>query len=175
MKTNYFIRTGAAMLLAALCFAHTACSECDCDRPKEPAPQVEPPEGYGSQQAIAGFKKYFYENGEVYANRLVTYAPTEWSLATEEAQKPLDIFKSITGIPVVMQDKYASVYLSKDGKCRIRIAGTANADAKAIFATMTVEIAECPEIETMHIVAPGYFYGDTSDEMELGVPVIYAK
>ncbi len=106
MKTNYFIRTGAAMLLAALCFALTACSDCDCDRPKEPTPQVEPPEGYGSQQAIAG---------------------------------------------------------------------TANADAKAIFATMTVEIAECPEIETMHIVAPGYFDGDTSDEMELGVPVIYAK
>lgn len=133
------------------------------------------PQGVSSEQAIARFKDYFYQDGKVYANRLNTYQPSEWSLATDDARKPLDVFMEITGVPVTLKSQYEYSYRSSDGKCNISIKGSAEADAKAIFATFHVSISECNDIETMHFVTIDHFKGDNSDDIVTGVPVIYAK
>ena len=128
-----------------------------------------------SDQVIARFKDYFYQDGKVHANRLSSFQPSEWALATDDARKPLDIFTHITGISAPMKDRYEYSYRSTDGRCNISIQGSAEADTEAMFATINVYIPEYKEIETMHIVTIDYFKGDNSDDIVTGVPVIYAK
>lgn len=128
-----------------------------------------------SDQVIARFKDYFYLDGRVHANRLSSFQPSEWALATDDARKPLDIFTKITGVPVSMKSQYEYSYRSTDGRCNISIQGSAEADTEAMFATINVYIPEYKEIETMHIATIDYFKGDNSDDIVTGVPVIYAK
>lgn len=144
------------------------CASCSKDEP-------EIPQGVSSQQAIARFKAYFYQDGKVHANRLNSFQDSEWALATDDARKPLDIFMEITGVPVPMKSQYEYSYQSSDGKCNINIKGSAVADTEAVFATINVYIPEYKDIETMHIVTIDYFKGDNSDDIVTGVPVIYAK
>ena len=127
-----------------------------------------------SEQVIARFKAYFYQDGKVYANQLGSFQPSEWALATDDARKPLDIFTEITGVPVSMKSQYEYSYQSSDGKCNINIRGSAKADTEAVFATFHVSISENKDIETMHIVTIDYFKGDNSDDIVTEVPVIYA-
>lgn len=128
-----------------------------------------------SDQVIARFKAYFYQDGKVHANRLNSFQSSEWALATDEAQKPLDIFTHITGMSAPMKSQYEYSYRSTDGRCNISIQGSAELGTDAVFATLNMNIPECEDIKTMHIVAIDYFKGDNSDDIVTGVPVIYAK
>lgn len=130
---------------------------------------------WSTDQVIARFKDYFYQDGIVRANRLNSFQDSEWALATDEAQKPLEIFTEITGLSVSMKSQYEYSYRSTDGRCNISMKGSADADAEAVFATFNVYIPEYNDIETMHIVTIDYFKGDNSDDIITGVPVIYAK
>lgn len=137
--------------------------------------EIETPEVVSSEQAITKLKSYFYRDGEVFANHLARFKPTEWGLVINEAQKPLEAFTDITGLPAPFKENYNYSYRSPDGKCSISITGSKNVNPDGIFATLKVNIPECPEINTIYFTTVDFFYEFNSNGLDAGVPVIYLR
>ena len=133
-------------------------------------------EGVSSEQAIAKFRSLFYKDGEVHANHLNRFESTEWSIVVMSPGKPLSAFTDITGIAAPLKEKYEYKYMSSDGKCSIRIKGRLNAAADAIYATMYVQIEDCPEITMVHFTTEDFLKEANEDYVGTeppGVPVIW--
>ncbi len=160
MKTKTNIRPILFFLALAMAF----CTSCSDDDGKTT------PAGVTSQQAIAKFKSYFYKDGEANASRLPYFDDTEWAVATENNARATEIFTDITGIEAPLTAKYEYTYASADGKCRIRLAGGAEPNAGAVYATFYIQIPECPEFDKLYITTLDYFKG-TNDGVNEGTTV----
>lgn len=119
------------------------------------------------------FKSYFYEEISVRINHLTDFKDTEWAVAVTDGKCPLEVFRNIRGIEVVLADTYSYIYRSPDGKSSISIMGNKKAGDNALYADMKVKLPGCPEIETIHIVTEEYFNGCDSESGD--VPVIFLE
>lgn len=142
-------------------------ASCSSDDEKTPAQEVM------SQQVVARFKSYFYQDGAVCAVKLDGYADTEWAVAIEDGKSACEIFTSITGMAAPLSTLYEYAYTSSDGECRIRLAGRAQPDAEALYATFYIQIPGCPEISKIHLGSADYFKGTNSGGE--GYPVLSPK
>lgn len=129
------------------------------------------PTGVSSEQVVARFKSYFYEeNGQVRANKLPSFLEKEWAVATEKNYRPCEVFSDITGVEAPLAGKYDFTYRTSDGKCTLRLVGTDHPKEDAVYAILYVEIEDCPDIGKIYIVATEYFMNDNVSMS--GVPVI---
>lgn len=129
------------------------------------------PTGISSEQVVARFKSYFYEeNGQVRANKLPSFSVKEWAVATEKNYRPCEVFSDITGVEAPLAGKYDFTYRTSDGKCTLRLVGTDYPKEDAVYAVLYVEIEDCPDIGKIYIVATEYFMNDNVSMS--GVPVI---
>lgn len=131
--------------------------------------------GKSSDAVVARFRELFYKDGEVHANHLNRFEPTEWAIVVESPGKPLNAFADITGVTATLKEKYEYKYVSSDGKCSLRIKGQLNAGWDAIYATLYVWIEDCPEISMVHFTTEDFLKEANEDYVgtEPGVPVIW--
>lgn len=164
MKTKMKFNLPALLMLLAL----VCCASCSDDDEKTS------PTGVSGPEAIATFKSYFYKDGHVNASRLEDFSATEWAVATDNNARACEVFIDITGLEAPLTGAFDYTYASPDGKCRIRLAGSAESDADAVYATFYIQIPECPEITKIHVADPSYFEGTNAggDMATPGVPVI---
>lgn len=163
MKMKFNIQAILMLLVLTTVFC-TSCSDDD---------EKTSPSGATSQEAIAKFKSYFYKDGHVNASQLEDFSETEWAVATENNARACEVFIDITGLEAPLTGAFDYTYASSDGKCRIRLSGNAESDARAVYATFYIQIPECPEISKIHVADPSYFEGTNGEDMAMpGVPVI---
>lgn len=131
---------------------------------------------YTGKQVIYRFKIKMYNHlGQVNANHLESDPPTEWNLVATSPSEVLPFFTFLTGVPAPLTERYDYTYRSSDGKCTIRIVGTTEL-VNYKYATMYVQIDECPEITLLHLVDMKYLSqkknGKTADRITAyGIPV----
>lgn len=114
-------------------------------------------EAYKSgEEAIATFRCYFYNAEGVNAFKQDDFLETEWGVPIDQAEKACILFHRITGMNVKLTEKYNYSYQSTDGKCALRIEGQ-KTPVNAVYATIYVNIPECPDIHTVLLVTPEYF------------------
>lgn len=126
--------------------------------------------GVTSEQAVARFKSYFYKEGKINANKLENFSAKEWAVATDNSGRACEVFTDITGVEAPLTGNYEYSYSSADGKCIIRIVGTISPNKDAIYATLYIDMEDCPDFSKIYIVTKDYF--NDSNEGSGGVPVI---
>lgn len=166
---NLFKKSG--WIVCALAYLTFAAGLMSCSNDSDPLSPART-----SEQVIARFKSYLYlVDGQVNAQQLPAFESTEWAVATDSPQRPLEVFSDITGLPTPLKDPYEYSYVSSDKKCSIQIIGMSTPNAEGIYATMYIQIEECEEITQLHICTPQYFNTFEGDGMQNpenpGIPV----
>lgn len=157
------------MVYLAICLVITAFfASCSKEEP-------EISDGFSSGQVTALFRSFLYKDGKVYANHPERFESTEWAIVVKSSETPLNAFTSITGVAAPSKEEYEYGYVSSDGKCSIRIIGQLNAGEDAVYATMYIQIEDCPEITRIHFTTEDFLKGTNDDYVgtEPGVPVIW--
>jgi len=148
---NYELKNAGMKLISLACtvlvILFSACSSDD-----DPSPE---PYKTG-EEAVAAFRKDFYIQGEVNALKLDNFLETEWAIPIDQASKACTLFTRFTGMDAALNDNYNYSYQSVDKKCSIRIEGKKTAE-NAVYATMYINIPECPEIHKVILAKPEFF------------------
>lgn len=127
-------------------------SSCSSDDDQKPEPYKT------GEEAVATFRKYFYNQGNVNAIKLDDFLETEWAIPIDQAGKACELFTRLTGMEAALSDKYSYSYQSADGKCAIRIEGK-EIPEDAVYAVMYINIPECPDFSKVILAKPEYFEG----------------
>lgn len=108
--------------------------------------------GFSHEEVVASIKKNLYDSdGNVRANHLDEYGPTEWNLIATDPEDILDYWNDLTGMGVPVTDSFDYEYKSSDGKCSLGITGQLTPDPNHIYADICFNVPECPEITLLHI------------------------
>ncbi|GEM_PF-2307158 len=143
-------RVGVKLISLACMITVVLLSACSSDDDTAPEPYK------SGGEAVAAFRSYFYNTDGVNAFKRDNFLDTEWGVPIDQADKVCILFNRITGMDVKLTDKYNYSYQSTDGRCSLRIEGH-NIPVNAVYATMYVNIPECPDIHTVKLVTPEYF------------------
>lgn len=150
------LRKAGTKLISLICIMSVALfSSCSGDD--------DTPEPYKTgEEAVATFRENFYKGGKVNAIKLDNFLETEWAIPIDNPEKVATLFNRLTGMKVALTDSYNYSYQSVDKKCSIRVEGKKIAE-NAVYATMYINITECPEISKVILATPEYFKGTNSE------------
>lgn len=116
--------------------------------------------GFSHEEVVAFMKKGLYDSdGNVTANQLDEYGPTEWNLIAIDPEDALAYWNDLTGMDVPVTNSYEYEYKSSDGKCTISITGNLTPDPNHIYADICFNVPECPEITLLHIGTMEMMFG----------------
>lgn len=150
------------MCMAAIVVSTSSCASDDDN--KEPG-------GRPSAEVIRMFKKQFYNNKGVHANKLDTYQADEFCVISDTKERPCTFFTELTGIEAPLKSQYKYLYKSADGTCTISIEGS-EIPVNGVYAVLRVNIPECSDIKIIHIGTLRLLDGtNAGSDSELIVPV----